>query len=1036
MRTFIAFTLPDEAANQIIEWQQANIPQGVYPEPVTNLHMTLAFLGDTPDELVPQINQILAGLDVSQVFIEGPIKYEEQAKLAFLTYKETGGSAVWEQLNAALKDLMGYEPQFSPWLPHTTVWRFAPDHKPNINPPLPNLSFQPIAVTLYQSVRNENGQGATYQHVGSRNTRRSNIMDPVMPTLDQRVFKDEVPRSGVQSFIKKIYYKAFEKHFGIPAAGLINLYMTGSLTTYQYSDTSDSDIGVFPNYPEIQKRLGLDPAEVRKELVAMSIGSLDGTFLPGGSHPLQFFVMNPGATPEETYKHGVRSGYSLDSHEWVNPPEKDRVHDVQVEFPEMYRRAEAMAQKMRDMLDHDPDKARELWKQIHAKRSLDEQAGLGDFSEGNITYKYLLHEGLFDRIRKELGEYIASEKIARTTMYHVTWEPHDKLMQEGLDYRKKPSVNWDHPEFRRQNPWYRPGNYLWDTLDNAKTYNDFYGGNGNIYAVDASGVRLNQDPYFHQLDPDDIDYQDFIGPHGYHGAFFTQDPISPDRLHLLDSGGGNRSYDYANNRLLGSQEPTGWSPSMPPEVLDRFLHAHECPWCHGNLQETPTGYYCPSCGSDFNKTAAEDDYSIIDPEASDEGVIKFLVGQIRGMQGNVEKVRAFFVNYSQLFTPEKRSELVDKAAVIYQQEKEKNDAHAEEVRQMLLNRPKAIEVRWAYYKGRVIVEDNPNKGGSLIHYDMLEQLGVNEDDLYEHHELYSDDPTQTRVQDLYLGYADYYPTSGQVEITEGSYDYGEKNLPPQVEEVITNAIRSEMSKTSAFNDDSMKVIYNFEQDHIILGTISQDEAASTKIIGDYDGSNVTLYQDAHQWLNANYFRRLWAHSFPKRRLHNVFLDSGKGPKHIPSRDPKKSGASQAFKYTDVAYETAFIYLGSPYNKLLIGGSEHKDLLENFVLSLINKPYDWDSPEVHGQYHQIMEDLISVPMVYGHIGAETDLGEDGEDPGSLRYYKVYSDFIQNAKQDPRLIDKALFELKEHYPNIQEYQGARQWWVGPGAEDASA
>jgi hypothetical protein len=34
-------------------------------------------------------------------------------------------------------------------------------------------------------------------------------------------------------------------------------------------------------------------------------------------------------------------------------------------------------------------------------------AGLGDFAEGNIVYKWLLHEGLFERIRNELGEYIA-----------------------------------------------------------------------------------------------------------------------------------------------------------------------------------------------------------------------------------------------------------------------------------------------------------------------------------------------------------------------------------------------------------------------------------------------------------------------------------------------------------------------------------------------------------------------------------------------------------------------------------------------------
>jgi GNAT superfamily N-acetyltransferase len=939
----------------------------------------------------------------------------------------------------------------------------------------------------------------------------SNIMDSVQPKLDQRVFKDEEPRSSIQSFIQKIYYRAFEKHFGIPAAGLINLYMTGSLTTYQYSDTSDCDIGVFPNYDEIHKRLGLDPTQARKELVSMSIGNLDGTFLPGGSHPLQFFVMPDGATPEETYKHGVRSGYSLGSHEWVNPPEKDRVHDVQVEFPEMYRRAEAMAQKMRDMLDHDPDKARELWRQIHTKRRLDEEAGLGDFSEGNITYKYLLYEGLFDRIRKELGEYIAAV-----------------------------------------------------------------------------------------------------------------------------------------------EEPTGWRPAMPPQVLDRFLQAHECPWCHGNLLAEDDKLYCPSCGSEFQKTAmglrgditneltftqdldhavdgranklyawyqgkvvgrlswmngeiiavrveqdyrrmgvatamlheaeqiegspirhspdlsedgqnwaihvdpdhmeytsktAEDDYSILSPDAPDDGVVNFLVGQIRGMQGNVEKVRSFFVNFSTLFTPEKRSQLVDEAYEIYKQQKAQGDAQAEELRQQFQNRPQPIEVRWAYYNGRVIVEKDPDNG--KIHYDMIREFGLDEDVLDNDNgndDGWGVELHQDNAEGLYLGYADYYPETGQVEITDGSYDYGDKDLTTNVEGAVTNAIRAEMSKTSAytypsdtffyrgsymykdgkiyygglthpeiigkvFGEDfwedatlynelvhetvfgnigqdsegtygadfntyeartdhraindakiklssvfpgiqfydklriafdnnswsediktasvSMKVIYDFQQDHIILGTMAQaQKLPDTKIIGEYDGTNVKLYQTSTQWLNANYFRRLWSFSFPKRRLDNVYLDSDGEVKHIPSRDPKKSGASQVFKVGDVAYDSAFVYLGTPYNKLLFepGVFEHRDLLERFARSLVKEDFDPDNP--HQQYWEdIMDSLAGVPMIYGHIGMEQD-ADVKHDPerNPLHYYKVYSDFIQNAKLDPRLMDKALFELRETYPNIQEYQGIDTWWSG--------
>jgi 2'-5' RNA ligase len=407
MRTFIAFTLPDDVANQIVEWQQANLPPNVYPEPATNLHMTLAFLGDTPDELVPQINAILQQLDPRQVSIDGAIEYREKEKLAFLVFNEQGGTDIWEELNRQLYELTGYTPQFTPWLPHTTVWRYSAENKPNISPPLPVISFSPTAVTLYQSVKNPAG-GGTFLKVG-------NILDPIQGNLDPRVFRGTEPRPAVANFIKRLYYRTFAHEFGIPIEHVpqyVNLVLTGSLTTYQWSDTSDCDISVFINWKNLQDQLGLDPKETRRDLIAMGIDKLDGTFLPGGSHPLQFFVISEGIEPQDLYQPGLRSGYDLGARQWLVEPEKSRVHDIALEFPDVYQRASEIGEKMRIMLDTDqPEMAKELWKQVHMKRMLDQQAGLGDFCEGNVVYKWLVHEGLVDRLRKELRLQI-STKVA------------------------------------------------------------------------------------------------------------------------------------------------------------------------------------------------------------------------------------------------------------------------------------------------------------------------------------------------------------------------------------------------------------------------------------------------------------------------------------------------------------------------------------------------------------------------------------------------------------------------------------------------
>jgi hypothetical protein len=109
------------------------------------------------------------------------------------------------------------------------------------------------------------------------------------------------------------------------------------------------------------------------------------------------------------YKPGLRSAWSFRDHKWIVPPEKDRVHDISVELPVLYNRAELMADKMETLLQVNPIYAKQFWHQIHRKRTMDQQAGLGDFSEGNIVYKYLLHNGYFDRIRDELGEKIAKQ---------------------------------------------------------------------------------------------------------------------------------------------------------------------------------------------------------------------------------------------------------------------------------------------------------------------------------------------------------------------------------------------------------------------------------------------------------------------------------------------------------------------------------------------------------------------------------------------------------------------------------------------------
>jgi len=235
--------------------------------------------------------------------------------------------------------------------------------------------------------------------------RHGNIFDPIQKELDQKVFNGITPRPRIIKFLEDEMHKVLTPLLGFDPLEFMDLYLTGSLTTYQYDETSDCDISVFVQWD--MWPAGLAPNMIRRTLIPIVMNKLDGTLLPGTQHPIQHFVVPPGVLPEDLYKPGLRSAWDLRNHKWLVPPERDRVHDISVELPVLYARAELMADKMEELLAYNPIYAKEFWHQIHRKRNKDQNAGKGDFSEGNIVYKYLLHNGYFDRIRDELGERIA-----------------------------------------------------------------------------------------------------------------------------------------------------------------------------------------------------------------------------------------------------------------------------------------------------------------------------------------------------------------------------------------------------------------------------------------------------------------------------------------------------------------------------------------------------------------------------------------------------------------------------------------------------
>jgi hypothetical protein len=251
---------------------------------------------------------------------------------------------------------------------------------------------------------------------------QGNILDEVHDTLDPTVFDDPgSPRPELKpqhrDWIVSTIHSVFGDNGYDNSAEWLDLVLTGSLTTYQYSEDSDVDVSLFVN-------AAVFPEWSRAELIGIVVENIDGNHLPGTSHPMQCFVVPQGITKEHLYAPGMRSGYDILTGRWLVPPEHSRSHNVPTEYNAQYVYAMEQADKMEALLNHEPEKAKLLWHQIHARRRRDMAKGKGDYALSNIVYKYLANQGLLPEIADLTGEYIA--KQAKLTPWELD---HDAVEQ-------------------------------------------------------------------------------------------------------------------------------------------------------------------------------------------------------------------------------------------------------------------------------------------------------------------------------------------------------------------------------------------------------------------------------------------------------------------------------------------------------------------------------------------------------------------------------------------------------------------------------
>jgi 2'-5' RNA ligase len=159
IRLFCALSLPDEAVEEVLEWQTGLPREGIRVVPPDNLHLTLAFLGHRPrrdlDAIAAELEAAAAAASPLSFTVRG---YRETRSVGMLVFDDEGGAgaALATDLHARLERMGVYERERRPWLPHLTVVRFR--ERPRLRPELPELgAISPSGAAVYHSVLRPTG---------------------------------------------------------------------------------------------------------------------------------------------------------------------------------------------------------------------------------------------------------------------------------------------------------------------------------------------------------------------------------------------------------------------------------------------------------------------------------------------------------------------------------------------------------------------------------------------------------------------------------------------------------------------------------------------------------------------------------------------------------------------------------------------------------------------------------------------------------------------------------------------------------------
>lgn len=232
-------------------------------------------------------------------------------------------------------------------------------------------------------------------------------------------------KPDVKEKLKEIA-EAFKEYLDIPEDAILDIRITGSSASYNYTEYSDLDLHLIIDYEKVHEDC---------PLVEGYLWSYKSQF--NSNHDISIYGVPVELYAEDSKQEAIsNSVYSLMEDRWLKEPKKipptDNDEDVQAKY-----------QELKDAIDKcdDSEVANELLDKIYKMRKSG-LAEVGEFSTENMAFKLLRNDGSIDKLKK-----LKKEKVDK----QLSLESYNEEMY--IDEKDVPPLHDYAIIFKYQEPW-------------------------------------------------------------------------------------------------------------------------------------------------------------------------------------------------------------------------------------------------------------------------------------------------------------------------------------------------------------------------------------------------------------------------------------------------------------------------------------------------------------------------------------------------------------------------------------------------------